>query len=163
MNEQFNRRKFLKTVGFGAVVTSAGSAIVTSAAHAQTKMNLADAKLLKIDPKMLELKLSDPRAVKVIKLDARLPTTTPITQMGLDRSGMAALTPAAKELTKADLQAMAEGKIPARAQNLTVADISSIKVAFGSGYKVPGNLAADISCCCCTPCCCAAAVESIAA
>ncbi len=50
-----------------------------------------------------------------------------------------------------------------KGRDLTVADIESVKVAFGRGYQVPGNLAADISCCCCTPCCCAAAVEAEAA
>lgn len=158
MNKQIDRRKFLKSVGYGSLVLSIGSV-----AQAQTKKSLTQATQLAVDPTFLELKFSDPKAVKTLNLTARLPGSTSITKMGLDRKGLAQLSKAATQLTKADLQAMAQGKIPGRAKELTVADINSIKIAFGNGYQMPGALAADISCCCCTPCCCAAAVEPLAA
>lgn len=153
MNKEFDRRKFLATVGFGAAALTVGTA-----ANAQTKLQLQRAEVLKIDPKMLELKLADPRAVEVLQLTKRLPETTPITKMGLTEKAVSILTPGAQKLTKADLQALAVGKVPEAAKALTVADIDSVKVAFGTGYRGAADLAAlDVSCCCCTPCCCAAA------
>lgn len=158
MNDHFNRRRFLASVGFGAAAITA----VGQAANAQTELKMDLKQRLSIDPKLLELQLVDPRAVEELRLTARLPKDTPITKMGLTRQAQEILTPGARELTKADLQAMAEGEIPRSAQRLTVADIESVKVAFGKGYQTPGDLAA-ISCCCCTPCCCAAAIEAEAA
>ncbi len=165
MNEQFNRRKFLVSVGFGsATLMTAGVA-----ANAQTKLQLPsnllkiDPKLGNMDPKLLELKLADPRAIQALRLTNRLPGDTPILEMGLTREASSLLTPGARKLTKADLEGLSAGKVSKTAAGLSVADIELVKVAFGSGYRTPGSVATDISCCCCTPCCCAAAVDAEAA
>ncbi len=113
-------------------------------------------KNLRVNPKFLELKLADPRALQVLHLDRRLPMNTPITKMGLDPKFAKVLTPGARRLTKGDLEALAARKVTRATSVLTIEDIKSVQVAFASGFD-GSQISMDISCCCCTPCCCAAA------
>lgn len=172
------RRSLLKTMGFGAVALMGATGMYPVVAGASTSGRPDAAanldQLAQIDPSQIRRPTQpltaaprlDPRAVPLKQLDAnqlrqltvvpRMPPSTPISQMGLDRRGVGMLTPAARQLTKADLENLGAGRISGKLADLTVEDINSIKGAFGGGYN-PGSLAA-ISCCCCTPCCCAAAV-----
>ncbi|GEM_PF-6920904 len=122
----------------------------------RTRLNIP--RQLTVPEGALDLKLADRRALEVIDpVGLRLPPDTPITDMGLTRAAVSSLTPAARNLTKGDLQAMADGRVTRKAAGLTVADIQSVRVAFGSGYDAGASPVAAVSCCCCTPCCCAAA------
>lgn len=81
------------------------------------------------------------------------------TAMGISAKQVAALSPAAKKLTKAQLISLGnwsgKGKVP---DHLTVKDIDSIRNLFGPSLsKLKGSAAMDINCCCC-PCCCATAI-----
>jgi hypothetical protein len=105
---------------------------------------------------------------KISRVSGRLAPDTAIDHMGLSKSAVKLLTPAAAKLTKADLTLL-EGSNQAGTAaklGLSVADITSIKEAFatpvhfgGVGAKVggPAGLQISVSCCCCSPCCCAAA------
>ena len=117
------------------------------------------AAIRKLEPSILELKLSDPRALRALNLQKRLPERTSIAKMGLTKAAQSSLTPNARKLTKADLVSLGKGELTKTSRMLTVKDIVSIQEAFGKGY-VPGiDEFADVACCCCTPCCCAAAME----
>ncbi len=109
MNEQFNRRLFLASFGFGAVAASAAGQ-AANAQQASLKIDLSQR--LKMDPKILDLQLADPRATRELTLTKRLAKDTPITRIFLTREAQAVLTSGARELTKADLELMADGKIP---------------------------------------------------
>ncbi len=109
-----------------------------------------------------------------------LPLDTPIFKM-LSPDQVALLSPAAKQLTKADLLSL-QGPGSAQALKdlqLTFDDLKSVEEAFHQRFDVSGleevmaaeNAIAggemvaasfDVSCCCCTPCCCctAAAVSA---
>lgn len=98
-------------------------------------------------------------------------TTTKISGLGLLTEHVALLTPAAKNLTKADLLSLAAveagaGAATGPAKGLTPADIKSIKSAWYAFNNAPvsaagGQMAADIEIkCCCCPCCCAAATTA---
>jgi hypothetical protein len=141
-----SRRTSLKVLGFGAL----GLAGLGSGEAAMAQMGTTA-----INPSLLQMRLSDPRAVKALGLTTRrLPTSTPITRM-VSEEAAAGLTAQARTLTKADLVAMQAGRITPAAAKLTVRDVESIQGAF----RRPNSFSIDISCCCCTPCCCAAAVE----
>lgn len=86
-----------------------------------------------------------------------LPMTTKIVNMGLPPTVIAKLSSAARQVTKADLVAMAAGRTPRVAASLTVNDLNLIKTGFARQLSRGGNLKMDIYCCCC-PCCCATAV-----
>lgn len=172
------RRSLLKAMGFGAIAMMGATGMYPIAAGASTSGRhdaaLGTDQLAQIDPsqirrparpltgaptldpRVVQLKQLDTRQLRQLTVVPRMPPSTPIAQMGLDRRGVSMLTPAARQLTKADLENLGAGRISGKLAELTVEDINSIKGAFGGGYN-PGSLAA-VSCCCCTPCCCAAAV-----
>lgn len=97
--------------------------------------------------------------LRQLTITSRLPMSTPITRMGLDQAAINKLTPAARSLTKEDLEVLGKGQATGRLSTLTVQDINSIRGAFRGGYN-PSVAGVDVSCCCCTPCCCAAAVSA---
>ncbi len=94
----------------------------------------------------------------------QLPPDTPISQM-LSPGNATLLSPAARNLTKADLLAL-QGPGGATQLHLTFSDLQTDEEAFHQQFpSAPeGPRQFDTSaCCCCTPCCsccCAAAVPS---
>jgi hypothetical protein len=155
------RRAALLALGAGAVAAM-GSSILAPAAAAQTPLS----ERVKVGTFEIagaeRLGRLQAGQLKALNLTRRLPMTTPITSMGLTREGVAELTPAARRLNKADLEALGRGQVTnPRVKDLSVADLASVRRAFGTQYRpVSTDFAIDISCCCCTPCCCAAAVAS---
>ncbi|HLG16593.1 MAG TPA: hypothetical protein VJH03_19125 [Blastocatellia bacterium] len=106
------------------------------------------------------------------------PGTTQVDQLlKLNRGQAAKLTAAARELTKADLQALGRGDLAAsrRAANLTIADLKSLTDVMteiagpsarlrkeGAGITInccEASTARGVFCCCCCCCCCAVAME----
>jgi len=83
-----------------------------------------------------------------------LPLDTPLSQLGLSESELRVVTPAAQKLTKADLIAMAEGKIPATAESLTIRDLNSISQVYVDRAKGVAGAAGNACCCCTIACCC---------
>jgi hypothetical protein len=80
---------------------------------------------------------------------------TPISELGLRPAEARRLTPGALKLTRGDLIAMMEGKVPRAAQALTLRDLTSIKQVFATHLR--GGLRPDPGCCCCCcgdACCC---------
>jgi len=83
--------------------------------------------------------------------------------MGLSAAELKTLSPAAQKLTKGDLVAAMQGKIPPAVMALTIRDLNSITnvyaaraVSTGGGGGGPG------CCCCCIACCCCCCAASIA-
>jgi hypothetical protein len=113
--------------------------------------------------------IKDPKKIK--RVSGRLVADTPIQYMGIDADAASQLTPAAANITKADLEALGGPNSHGIASRLglKVDDINSIKNAFqeplyfggvGGGAPqgtTPALSTVSVSCCCCTPCCCAAA------
>jgi hypothetical protein len=87
----------------------------------------------------------------------RLPSDTPVTQMGLTPPQISKLSAAGKQLTKDDLAQLTVGTVTAKAAGATLGDIEVIKTAFSGAVASDQPSEAGISCCC-TPCCCATAV-----
>jgi hypothetical protein len=89
---------------------------------------------------------------------------TPISELGLTSAQARRLTPAARKLTKGDLIAMMEGKVPRGAQALTLRDLTSISDVYAAAARAMSSRPAPppACCCCCIRgaccCCCAAAV-----
>jgi hypothetical protein len=84
-----------------------------------------------------------------------LPPRTPISQLGLTPAEARRLTPAARKLTRADLIAMMEGKVPRAAEALTVRDLTSISRVYAASMKAAvGRPIPGCCCCSCGPCCC---------
>jgi replication-associated recombination protein RarA len=154
--ENTKRRTLLKALGYGAVALVGATGVYPTLGVAAdfTKM---PSSAVKLNPAVMELKQLDASKLRQLTLTKRMSPSTPITRMGLDPQGVAQLTPAAKGLTKADLEALGKGQTSGKLGQLSVEDVKSIQAAFGSHYN-PGLAAIDVSCCCCTPCCCAAAV-----
>ena len=85
-----------------------------------------------------------------------LPARTPISKLGLTPAQARGLTPAAKKLTKADLLAMMEGKVPRAAQALTFRDLTSINQVYATALRARADPLPGCCCCCCAggACCC---------
>jgi hypothetical protein len=87
-----------------------------------------------------------------------LPARTPIAELGLTRAEAGRLTPGARKLTRGDLIAMMEGKIPAAAQALTLRDLNSISQVYTAGARAGFVGRPNPGCCCCcsgrSGCCC---------
>jgi hypothetical protein len=91
-----------------------------------------------------------------------LPMDTPLAELGLGPEELQQLSPAAQKLTKADLVAMAEGEIPAAAEELTVRDLNGITQIYVQRAKGVTGAAAANGCCCCTiACCCSCCAASV--
>lgn len=152
------RRNALRALGGGALVVLA-STVLSGTAMAQVGGRPEIQAALKSGVTLSKLNAAQ---VNALQLTRRAPGSTSISKMGLTAEGVAKLSPAARSLTKRDLELLGRGdvKSPTLAK-LTVSDIASIREAFGAYYRPGiGDLAAlDISCCCCTPCCCAVAVS----
>jgi len=151
------RRTLLKALGYGAVALVGSTGIYPTAGVTATDTPRMPTAAAQLNPAVMELKQLDRSQLRQLTLTKRMPGSTPITRMGLDPKGVGLLTPAAKELTKADLEALGRGQTAGKLGKLSVEDVKSIQNAFGAHYN-PGLAAVDVSCCCCTPCCCAAAV-----
>jgi len=82
-----------------------------------------------------------------------LPMRTPISELGLTAAEARRLTPGARKLTKGDLIAMMEGKIPRAAQGLTLRDLTSISNVYAAAARSMSIRPAPTPACCC--CCCA--------
>lgn len=154
------RRDALRALGGGALTVLAGSVLAGSAA-AQIQSRPEISAAIKQGATINKLNAAQ---IKALQLTRRLPESTAITKMGLTSEGVAKLSPAAKSLTKKDLELLGRGDVRAASvAKLTVNDIASIRDAFGAYYRPAGGVgglaALDVSCCCCTPCCCAAAVS----
>ncbi|MBN3816047.1 hypothetical protein G3N57_05230 [Paraburkholderia sp. Se-20369] len=84
----------------------------------------------------------------------------------LDNNAEAFLTPAARQLLKGDLVALAWRNHTARTEQLTPRDLDSIEEAFRR-HSLWGSANAPVvgsSCCCtCTPACCCTAVAVVKA
>ena len=78
---------------------------------------------------------------------------TPISELGLTAAEARRLTPGARKLTKGDLIAMMEGKIPRAAQGLTLRDLTSISNVYAAAARSMSIRPAPTPACCC--CCCA--------
>jgi hypothetical protein len=156
--ENTSRRTLLKALGYGAIAIVGATGMypmsAMSAPPGDTKMPMAAAMDLGAKTELMKLNRADLRQLTLTK---RLSASTPISQMGLDNKGLELLTPAARELTKGDLEALGAGRVKGKLAKLSVEDVKSIKAAFAGHYN-PGLASMDVSCCCCTPCCCAAAV-----
>jgi len=90
-----------------------------------------------------------------------LPLRTPISQLGLTPAEARRLTPAARKLTKADLIAMMEGKVPRAAEALTVRDLTSISQVYAASMKAAAGRPTPGCCCSCgrACCCCCCAID----
>jgi hypothetical protein len=91
-----------------------------------------------------------------------LPARTPISELGLTPAEARRLTPAARKLTRGDLIAMMEGKVPRAAQALTLRDLTSISQVYSTAVKAGFGARPTPGCCCsccagggCCCCCCA--------
>jgi hypothetical protein len=87
----------------------------------------------------------------------RLPSTTPVTEMGLNQQQIGKLSAAGKQLTKDDLAQLTAGTVTSKAAQATLGDIEVIKSAFQPAAASTQPSESGVSCCC-TPCCCATAV-----
>jgi hypothetical protein len=86
---------------------------------------------------------------------------TPVSELGLTPAEARRLTPGARKLSRGDLVAMLEGKVPPAAQALTLRDLGSIRQVFAATLR--GRLAPDPGCCCCCgDACCCCCVETLA-
>lgn len=153
------RRKLLRSLGFAGILAASAVQMVPAVAQPRPDMRIELRPDFKMDAKLSTLNRA---ALAQLKLTKRLSPAVNIENMGLTPEAIAALTPAAKALTKDDLVKLGNGQLTSATRGLTVKDVGSIRTAFGTGYapgKI-GNLAADVSCCCCTPCCCAVAVNA---
>lgn len=163
------RRLALRRIGLRALAVLSGSALVGQVLAVQKppkppgpgpRPPLTNLESIRAS-KLSALQASQLQALKLTK---RAPPSTSITQLGLTNEGISKLTAPARRLTKSDLEALGRADMSnPRVSALTVEDIASIRVAFGTAYRPGassggGLAAADVSCCCCTPCCCAAAV-----
>jgi hypothetical protein len=157
---KLDRRAALRALSVGVIGSTAVNMNTAAAQDASSFQLQRLSETTGVDIKNLQLPLSDGRARRSVKLSDRLPDDTPIEKMGLTRAAELSLTNGALGLTKADLVALSEGKTTSFTEKLTVADIKSVQIAFGSGYTASraANATAlnGVSCCCCTPCCCAA-------
>jgi hypothetical protein len=105
----------------------------------------------------------------------KLPSNTPISDLGFTADQLAKLPAAAQKLTKGDLiqlqkwgEAGGKGDPPA---GLTVQDVKALEAASPPAHQLqaqakksgPADAAQDVTaCCCCCPCCtCTAAAEVV--
>ena len=97
------RRTLLKAMGFGAAALIGATGMYPMTADAASPPTFTSNKAVAAN---LELKQLDTSKLRQLTLVKRAPGSTPITKMGLDSKGIAMLTPAARQLTKSDLEAL---------------------------------------------------------
>ena len=97
----------------------------------------------------------------------RFEPTTPLARMGLSPKEAKLLSPAAANVTKADLAAALAGKRTPAFLALTLQDLNTIGTVYAARARATGPGDTTTSgggcCCCCIACCCcccAAAVPS---
>ena len=89
----------------------------------------------------------------------RAPANATVAQMGMNPALVNKLSPAGKQLTKADLVQLWSNMVTDNAAKATLGDIELIKQGFVPAASATSKdaEAGDVNCCCC-PCCCATAV-----
>ncbi len=99
------------------------------------------------------------------KFNALIDFNNPITDL-LDDDAQAYLTPAARQLLKGDLIALACRNHTLRTDELSPRDLNSIQEAF-SHHSLFGTsdepMVGSGCCCCCTPACCCSAAAVVKA
>jgi hypothetical protein len=100
---------------------------------------------------------------------AKLPNTTPLTQLGFTATELKRLSPRVRKLTRSDLIALVEkpDATPAKL-NLTFQDLQGLHALAASAAKKSGTTTGGggsgdggIRCCCCIACCCCCCAVSV--
>jgi hypothetical protein len=133
-----DRRLLLRTLGFGALAAIGESMVAVPVLAQEPRM-----------PRNVPIERLEAAQLEALKQKLALPDSTPITALLRPRS-VEALTPAARNLTKADLKALARGELTGPVfGKLTVDDVASISKAFSVGPIINGLPNGPGGCCTC--------------